>query len=237
MSESSSFSSLLALVDSHLSKVNVQGSHSEDAHNIEDKDNKQNKVLSTQSDTGFPYGASRKLAIPSFSLSGNPVKNVLAEQVANMLKAKQQREEEQQKLSEEMKAINISDNHDAEHNVIDLMEALRTPFKMAEKSDSCHSSTESLFEPTFIECDEESVCNKLTLLPVLLPCHTDLSYILNLKVPQAKCSSFGKILVSKFRPITLPYKRQISHNPIKTFDFKSKSPCDILLEKIGRKCS
>lgn len=244
MTDSSSFTSLLALVDSHLSKTNVSESRSENGNGIRDPFPIPSLGLSkrpqtcTVSDTTLTFSPEQRLPIPRFGLSESPIQRVLNEQVANMLKAKElrrQQEEEKQKLAEQMKKMTLQEDDD----VIDLMQALQNPYDtktsmkpLKEQTQSSSSSFESLFEPKFDSIDLDDVSVKDTELPEpKLPCKTDMSYILFQKVKRGKCSAFGRVLSAKVRPVAAPYLHEkIQHN-IKVFDFSTPSPDDILKEK------
>lgn len=237
MTDSSSFSSLMALVDSHLSKTSVQESRSEDASSAS------NRIpipslhgTGTLSDTLLSFSPGQRIPLPRFNLSESPIQNVLAEQVANMLKAKElkrQQEEEKQRLAEEMKKLKLEEDE----CVIDLMAALQKPCgpgppPMQEETMSSSSSFESLFEPKFIDCDDAPETTKPP--EPVLPCITDMSYILKQKVKKGSCSAFGKVISSRLKPVAAPYLRDKIKCDIVRFDFKTKSPCDCIKEKLRK---
>lgn len=246
MSETESFTSLLALIDNHLSKTSIQGSQSEENNGtfaIQVPSLREGHS-GTQSET-ILLPTVQRFPIPSLSLSESPIKNVLAEQVANMLKAKEKRlkEEEKRKEEEDMKKLSIQDEDDDGSNcVIDLMQAIKTPYRpgpfvVKEKLLSSSSSLESLFEPKFIDCDDEFAKKKALTPEPLLPCTTDMSYILKQKVDKAKCSDFGKVLISRYRPVAAPYFKSRVKNDIVRFNFQTKSPCDLIKEHLRKPSS
>ncbi|XP_049885370.1 uncharacterized protein LOC126380153 [Pectinophora gossypiella] len=234
MTDSSSFSSLLALVDSHLSKTSIQGSHSDDINNLGNRfpmPSLSGAQPGTLSDTRL-----QRLPIPSFGLSQSPIQNVLAEQVANMLKAKElkkQQEEEKKRLEEEMKKMKLEEEDDC---IIDLMQALQVPYDpqplVKQEVLSSSSSFESLFEPKFIDCDGTNEEPK-SPEPVL-PCIQDMSYILTKKIKRGKGSAFGKVMSSRLKPVAAPYFHTRIKTSIVPFDFSTPSPCDIIKEKLRR---
>ncbi|CAG5003271.1 unnamed protein product [Parnassius apollo] len=238
--ESKEYSSLFALVDSHLSKTSLK-------ENVSSENRK--SALPIPCPKGFHNGSvsetfllspDQRLPIPSLSVSDSPITSVLAKQVANMLKAKEkkkQKEEEKQKLEEEMKKMKLDDNEDY---VIDLMKALQTPCipiasSHSEELRSKSSSFETLFQLNFTDFDEESQ-EEIKPEP-LLPCVTDMSFILQQKIPRGKCSPFGKVLTSRLRPVAAPYLKEKVKTDIGIFDFSTKSPCDIIKEKLRKPTS
>lgn len=237
MTDSSSFSSLLALVDSHLSKTSVQESRSEDGNSVRNRfpipslDDIQSSVFS---DTRLSCSPGQRAPLPSVKLGDSPIQSILAEQVANMLKAKELKrlqEEEKRKLEEQMSKIRLEE----QETVIDLMQALQTPCpqpRVKEEVLSSSSSFESLFEPKFIECDAMPELSK-TPEP-LLPCKTDMSSILHKKVRKGKCSPFGKVLTSRLKPVAAPYMRLNIQSDIVRFQFDTQSPCDIIKAKLRK---
>ncbi|CAG4942787.1 unnamed protein product [Colias eurytheme] len=238
MSDSAGFSSLFALVDSHLSKTTVKESNSDGVSrspfqipSLRDGPD----VRSSESRIFLPMCP--RLPIPSLTLSDtpSPITNILAEQVANMLKAKekkQQEEEEKRRVEEEMKKLKLNDEND--DYVIDLMKALQTPYKpelrVKEEVLSSSSSFESLFGPKFTD---EDPCTLKTPEP-LLPCTTDMSHMLDVKVRKGKSSTFGKVLSSRLRPVAAPYIHKKVENNIQPFDFSTPSPCDAFREKLRK---
>ncbi|XP_026331946.1 uncharacterized protein LOC113239241 [Hyposmocoma kahamanoa] len=244
MTDTNSFTSLLALVDSHLSKTKVSESRSENGNGTRDPFPIPSIGLSkhpqtgTVSDTTLSFSPEQRLPIPRFMLGESPIQSVLNEQVANMLKAKElrrQQEEEKQRLAEQMKKMTLQEDDD----VIDLMQALQKPWDteaslqpMKEQTLSSSSSFESLFAPKFDSIDLDDVSVKDIALPEpKLPCKTDMSYILFQKFKRGKCSAFGRVLSAKVKPVAAPYLHEkIQHN-IKVFDFSTPSPDDIIKEK------
>ncbi|KAI5640954.1 hypothetical protein NE865_06830 [Phthorimaea operculella] len=238
MTDSSSFSSLMALVDSHLSKTSIQASHSEDPSNVSGRIPIPSLTQpGTLSDSRLQLGSCPRL-IPSFKLSDrvsdSSIQDVLAGQVANMLRAKElkKQEEEKQRLAEEMKKMKLEEPDDC---VIDLMQALKTPWEPPpppkEETLSSSSSFESLFQPKFIDCDDTPE----TKSPEpLLPCKTDMTYILYQKVRKSKGSTFGRVISSRLKPVAYPYLREKVESNIVPFDFSTPSPCDLIKEKLRR---
>ncbi|XP_073965724.1 uncharacterized protein isoform X1 [Choristoneura fumiferana] len=237
MTESSSFSSLLALVDSHLSKTSIQEQPEGTSHSLSDHIQipKLSNHNGAQSDTKLSFSPGQRIGIPTFNFSTSPVNinNVLAEQVSNMLKAKElkrQQVEEELRLVEETRKLKLQEDS----GVIDLMQALQTPFKPepVKKNLSSASSTDSLFDPNFLDCNEEIAPMK-TPEP-LLSCTTDMSYILQQKIKRGKCSNFGKVLTSRVRPVAAPYLKEIVRSNIIRFKFDTPSPCDLIKEKLRK---
>ncbi|XP_035435764.1 uncharacterized protein LOC118266416 [Spodoptera frugiperda] len=240
MTDSSSFTSLFALVDSHLSKCNLNDTHSEDGR----VGNLPMPMLN------FPRGLSDtklinpppRLPIPTFSTSESPIANVLSEQLSNMFKAKElkkQQELEQEKLQEEMRRMALEEKN----CVIDLMKAIQKP-QLPDLKTKEPSSLNSSFESLVLDNKEfVTVLSRRTSevgLPIpepepLLPIKTDMSYILKQKIKRGKCSAFGKVLTSRLRPVAAPYLREKVPTNIVRFDFSTKSPCDLIKEKLKRK--
>ncbi|CAG9558600.1 unnamed protein product [Danaus chrysippus] len=236
MNESKAYSSLFALVDSHLSKTSVNESNSVGSHNEIQIPSLNGLRTGSLSETWLSQPPTQRLPIPTLNSGESPITNVLAEQVANMLKAKEKKQEEEkkQKLEEELKKLKIEDE---KNSVIDLMKALQTsyhPEPMCHSQDilSSSSSFESLFELKFTDCDKEP--EKTKTPEPLLPCTTDLSYVLKNKVKKAKCSKFGKVVAAKLCPVALVYLRENIDTTITRFRFDTISPCDAIKEKLRR---
>lgn len=226
--ESKVYSSLFALVDSHLSQTSLK----ETSSNTKSLPIPNIKLSHNGSVSESFLHSPNRLPIPTLSENNSQILDKLSEQVANMLKAKEKREfEEKQKLEEKLNEMKIDD----QDYVIDLMKALQTPCgtsKPAEISKS--SSSESIFELNFNDFDEDLP----TIEPEpLLPCITDMSYILNQKVRRGKCSTFGKVLTSRLKPVPAPYIKENIKSNIVRFDFSTKSPCDIIKEKLRKPTS
>lgn len=249
MADSNSFTSLMALVDSHLSKTSMQASSSGDVDNQLYRlplPSLTGGINATLSDTRLSMSLGQRLPLSTRSLTDSPIQEVLAKQVSNMLKAKekkkQQEEEfaklamEREKLAEEMRKLKLQEDD----GVIDLVKVVResmnfkdiAPAPQKEETLSSSSSFESLFEPKFIDCEEEPV--KVKTPEPLLPCQTDMSYILKEKMRRGKCSAFGKVLTSRLRPVAAPYLMTHVHSDIIPFDFSTKSPCDLIKEKLRK---
>ncbi|XP_028166850.1 uncharacterized protein LOC114357438 [Ostrinia furnacalis] len=251
MTDSSSYSSLMALVDSHLSKTSVQASGSEgnDSPFPRLQLPRLKGPNATLSETRLTLPSTQRLPLPTLSLTDSPIQEVLAMQVSNMLKAKekkkQQEEEaarlarEREKLAEEMRKLKMEDDKNDEH-IIDLVKAVKESmtFKKPDQpaprkrkvSLSGNSSIETLFEPRFIDSEINPV--KVKTPEPLLPCKTDMSYILTQKIRRGKCSAFGKVLTSRLKPVAAPYLRETIHSKVVRFDFSTKSPCDLIKEKL-----
>ncbi|XP_023937972.1 uncharacterized protein LOC112045852 [Bicyclus anynana] len=237
MSDSSEFTSLFALVDSHLSKTSLQctdGTPQTTSLNIPPLMGLRNGSAS-ESILSL-HTRPRLLPLPTFSTSESPIQSILAQQVANMLiaKEKKQQEEEQAKIDEEMIRLKIEDE---QNTLIDLTKAIQTPYVPVpylkeQKTPSNSSSLESLLQLNFADCEGEP---KRTKTPEpYLPCIMDMSYILKEKVNFAKCSSFGKVLTSRLRKVPAPYLREYVPTDIKRFDFSTPSPSDIIKENLRK---
>ena len=161
-----------------------------------------------------------------------------------MLKAKElkkQQELEQEKLQEEMRKLALEEKS----CVIDLMKAVQRPgqpeAKHTEEVVSLSSSFESLVldYKEFVNNSPNRVQSVESIPPPepepLLPITTDMSYILTQKIKMGKCSAFGKVLTSRLRPVAAPYLREKVPTNIVRFDFSTKSPCDLIKEKLKRK--
>lgn len=240
MTDSSSFSSLFALVDSHLSKCNLNDSSSEGAREGSLPLPPFN-VQRGLSDTLLTSTPKPRLPIPSFSLSESPIVNVLSEQLSNMLKAqelKKQQEVELEKLQEAMEVLRLEESS----CVIDLMKAVQKPGQSQPLQQEVLSSSSSL-ESLVIDNSEFTIgspktnTEEIVVAPPepLLPINTDMSYILNQGIKTAKCSAFGRVLTSRLKPVAAPYLKEKISSPIIPFDFNSKSPCDLIKEKLKRK--
>ncbi|CAH2103682.1 unnamed protein product [Euphydryas editha] len=231
MTDSTVYSSLFALVDSHLSKSSVQ----DNGENTGDRTFKMppfnTSRLGSLSESSLSLPPCPRLPIPQFSMNEKPIQSVLAEQVANMLKAKEMKKQEQErlKLEEEIKRLKIDDE---KNSVIDLMKAIQTPYERKlvtypEESLNNSSSCESLFNLNFGDCDDDEPESTKPPEP-LLPCTTDMSYILKQKLRKDKGSSFGKVVTSRLRPVAAPYLRHKVPTNIIRFAFNTPSPCDII---------
>lgn len=245
MTDSSSFTSLFALVDSHLSKCNLNDSPSEDGR-VGSLPMPMLNIPRGLSDTRLTSPPQR-LPIPTFSLSESPIANVLSEQLSNMLKAKElkkQQDMEQEKLQEQMRQMAIEEKS----CVIDLMKAVQKPGQPEPKHTQEVISPSSSFESLVLDYKEfvsnsPNRASSLDGMPPppplepepLLPIKTDMSYMLKQKVRMGKCSAFGKVLTSRLRPVAAPYLREKVPTNIVRFDFSTKSPCDLIKEKLKRK--
>nr|XP_021192203.2 uncharacterized protein LOC110377594 [Helicoverpa armigera] len=241
MTDSSSFTSLFALVDSHLSNCTLNDSPSDGR--VGSLPMPMLNLPRGLSDTRIS-SSSQRLPIPRFSLSESPIANVLSEQLSNMLKAKElkkQQEEEQERLQEEMRRLEIEEKN----CVIDLMKAVQKPGEpkptKPQESVSISSSFESLIldgKEFANDSSKESASEAVLSAPEpepSLPITTDMSYILKQKIKSGKCSAFGKVLTSRLRPVAAPYLREKVPSTIVPFDFSTKSPCDLIKEKLKRK--
>lgn len=243
MTDSSSFTSLFALVDSHLSKCNLNSSPSEDGR-VGSMQMPMLNIPRGLSDTRLTSPPQR-LPIPSFSLSESPITNVLSEQLSNMFKAKElkrQKEIEQEKLQEEMRKMKIEE----QNCVIDLMKAIQKPGQTEPQQHTQETiSPSSSFDSLVLDYNEfisnsPNRARSLELIPPpepepLLPLNTDMSYILKEKIKMGKCSAFGKVLTARLRPVAAPYLREKVPSTVVRFDFSTKSPCDLIKEKLKRK--
>ncbi|XP_028033768.1 uncharacterized protein LOC114245698 [Bombyx mandarina] len=238
MNDSSSFSSLLALVDNHLSQSNVPETESVNPQGHS------SKAIAIPLNNGIRKGMSdSRLSSPSqrfieshSSMSVSPIKSVLVEQVTNMLKAKEHKYEDNQVLDVKLNELTIHSNDDS----VDLITALGTPFEnkvfeenilstsTTSSSLYLHESDDFPIEEIFDKsCPENNIQN-------LQPCKRDMSYILHNMIHRAKCSTFGKIVSARIKPIPVPYlKEQVTSN-IVPFDFKTKSPCDMIKDRLNK---
>ncbi|PZC81956.1 hypothetical protein B5X24_HaOG211512 [Helicoverpa armigera] len=240
MTDSSSFTSLFALVDSHLSNCTLNDSPSDGR--VGSLPMPMLNLPRGLSDTRIS-SSSQRLPIPRFSLSESPIANVLSEQLSNMLKAKElkkQQEEEQERLQEEMQRLEMEEKN----CVIDLMKAVQKPGELKPTKPQESVSISSSFESLILDGKEfandsskESASEAVFSAPEpepSLPITTDMSYILKLKIKSVKCSAFGKVLTSRLRPVAAPYLREKVPSTIVPFDFSTKSPCDLIKEKLKR---
>lgn len=249
MSDASSYTSLLDLVSSHLSKYNVQDSPS---HSVDGTPTNSipipspNGLQKVVSDSCLiPSG--ERVPLPKYCISDSPIKNVLAEQISNMVKAKERKaQEKRQRLEEDMNKLALEDNKDDEY-VIDLLTAIQTPITLPQPTEAVIARSDSfeslLVENTkrFIEHHESSETDEQVeekIIHTLLPCQTDISYILPQKLDKVKCSTFGKILTARLRPVPAPYlKVKIKTDNVTRFHFNTKSPCDLIKEKLRKPTS
>lgn len=249
MTDSSSFSSLMAMVDSHLSKTSIQVGQQEDSDglprlqlpSLTDGPNQ------TLSETRMFLARGPRQSFSSQSSEEGPIQEVLAKQVNNMLRAKRRQKEslaraarEREKLAEEMRKLKMVDDKeergDKDEVVIDLVKAVKesmnfkVPYPVSPRKSetvSSSSSYESLIDTKFM--DEPG---RVKTPEPLLPCQTDMSYILKQKVRQGRCSAFGKVLTSRMRPVAAPYLKEKVNTKVVRFDFTTKSPCDVIKEKL-----
>ncbi|XP_045458664.1 uncharacterized protein LOC123669044 [Melitaea cinxia] len=231
MADSTMYSSLFALVDSHLSKSSVQ----DNGENTEDTSFKVPSFkippLGSLSESSLTLPPCQRVPISQSGMNEKPIQSVLAEQVANMLKAKElkKQEEERLKIEEEIKRLKIEDE---KNSVIDLMTAIQIPSERQhityrQEPLTTSSSCESLFNLNFADCDDDEPQKTKTPEP-LLPCNTDMSYILKQKIKRDKGSPFGKVLTSRLRPVAAPYLNHKYPTSIVRFAFNTPSPCDII---------
>lgn len=231
MTDSSMYTSLFDLVDNHLAKISLRdnGQNSNSDLSVSPSNHFLNPNISARPSLHEqPY---RLLSLGN-GMGDNSIRNVLAEQVANMLKAREeeQREEKKLKLEEEMTRLKIE-----EEKSIDLTQATLQPYRPdllpRPKKETLRnsSSCESLFEFHFIDCDIKP--DKILTTAPLLPCINDMSYILKKKIRKAKGSSCGRVISSRQRRVAAPYLKEIIKTDIVQFDFSTPSPCDIIKEK------
>lgn len=237
MTDSTVYTSLFALVDSHLSKVSLQDNeeNSNNPINVSPFNTLNNGSVS---DTSLlPLPPCRRLPSFGIGMGDSSIRNVLAEQVANMLKAKEKKQEEEEKLKleEEMRRLKIEEE---KNTLIDLSKAIQTPYRPEllprpkREILSNSSSCESLFKLNFIDCDSKP--DKVFSPVPLLPCITDMSYILKQKIRKSKGSSFGRVLSCRQKRVAAPYLREVIKTDIIPFDFSTPSPCDIIKEKLRK---
>lgn len=226
MTDSSSFSSLLALVDSHLSKCNLQDNDSPGILPL-------NGIHNGNSDIHL-QSPSHKLPLPPFSLSDSPINKVLADQVSNMLKAKAQKEQEaKENLANSLKKLSLEKDDD----FIDLTKAIQEP---KHHYIPINDEESRMSSPDFLPLDSEEFVlddEPKTEEPVLLefrPCTIDMSYKLKQKFKRPKCSPFGRVMSARWRPVAAPYLHERIESNIKRFDFSLRSPCDCISEKLRR---
>lgn len=234
MDVSESFSSLLALVDSHLSKTNLQLNSPTTTTS-----------LSTLKDSSIQLPTpSQRFIIPVLNPNKGPISNnILAEQVANTLKAReaqsqlQKEKHEAEQLEDKMKNVDISEN-EGEY-MIDLTSAItdvdniNKPLSKAEpKKEELTKSLEDLFKVNFKDCD--IVENVKPRLGPQLPCKTDFSDILLVKIHRKRVSNFGKVLCSRYKPYAAPYIKERIFSNVKRFDFSIPSPDDLIKEKMKK---
>ncbi|XP_068620000.1 uncharacterized protein [Battus philenor] len=221
--DSKGYSSLFALVDSHLSQTSLKNTSLNDNKN---SDGVKNGSLSES----VLFSPKNRFPIPSLSSNSSQITGVLTEQVANMLKAKERKHKEE-KEKEDMKKLDNDEDY-----VIDLMKALQTsyeppPSSLPEEPLSRTSSFESLCKMNLAEYEEE--IKKKVDMPTL-PCVIDMSYVIHKNKYKGLCSTFGKVLTSRVRPVAAPYLKEKIETNIKSFDFSTKSPCDIIKENLRK---
>lgn len=237
MTDSNSFSSLLALVDSHLSKCNLQTNENTALP----------KSIPIPGLNGIQKGLSDSRLgspsqigpLPAFNASNSPISNILAEQVSNMLKAKEKKHQrEYEEFDMNIIHPNLSEDNNLveDEDMIDLVKAVKeqpyhcTP--MQEKEESQGDSSEFGQYGKNLIIDDVPNDNLLIINPILSK--TDMSCILKHKVKMGKCSSFGKVLCARLRPVAAPYIHQKVVTNIKRFYFNTKSPCDIISERLKK---
>lgn len=233
MGDSESFTSLMDLVNSHLSKTSLNTSQSGD-------EGSSFPLASVRIQTGMsqtvftpPNGI---MPIPRLGPQDNEINGILAQQVSNMLMAKEktrQAEETKQRLEQEINQLKHQTAPKEDYN-IDLMSSIILPSldqmlthpSHDTKRASISSSVESLL--TEVTHDTDKVFQKFDTLPL----NQDMSYMLVKKVRRCKPSAFGKVICSRVRPVAAPYlKIDVTSNQVHRFDFTTQSPCDINLEK------
>ncbi|KAJ0176431.1 hypothetical protein K1T71_007610 [Dendrolimus kikuchii] len=225
MTDSNSFSSLLALVDSHLSKSSFQMNDISDISKSISI-SPFNRLHKDDSDTCLS-SSSQILPLPPFNVIDSPINNILAEQVSNMIKAKEKKEQEaKDNIAHKLKNLNLDDNY------IDLVKAIK-------ESKGHHvpiNDKESRISLDLVLKDSEEIVldNEPKMKEQVfseLPYINNKFYILKEKVNKAGCSPFGKVLTARWRPVAAPYLHERIISRVKRFDFNLRSPCNGILEK------
>lgn len=220
MTNSNSFSSLFDLVESHLS--NIANERPSDS------------LIGSFAIPTF-NNIQSGMSVTCLTTSRSSISNVLSYQLSNMFNAEDNKNQ-QEKLREEMENLKLE-----EQNMMDLVKAVQRP-RQAESRHQEYSSCSSFFgtslsdykkftSQNFINSwESESIVPSLKT-EAILPITQDMSYILTQKIKRGKCSPFGKVLTSRLRPVAAPYLREKITSNIVKFDFKTKSPCDIVKER------
>lgn len=239
MGDSESFSSLMDLVNSHLSKTSLNTSLSGD-----------------EGSTAFPLASVRIqtgtsqtvftppngiMSIPRLGAQDNEINGILAQQVTNMLIAKerkrQEEEDKRQRLEEEIRLLKQLKQTEDDY-VIDLMSSIVVPnldrMLTQPLPDPERPSTSSSFESLLAEVAAlaHHETKGLEKPKDTLPLNQDMSYMLFKKVRKSRASAFGKVISSRVRPVAAPYvKVEVSNPAVQRFDFSTQSPCDVNLER------
>lgn len=235
MGERSSFTSLMAMVESHLSKTSVgERPNEQRSHGVAAPSFSLPNICSvrnTDSEQFLLPPPSTIIQLPRFEVKNSEITEILAHQVKNMLVAKENAlNEEKEKLSDRLQSINL--NNEDDDYVIDLSGSIMRP-DLAEHhlvQEVVHPvlSVASSMESLIFEENTEMSKELPKVVEEPLPMCDDMSDILYKRVKRGKCSVFGRVLGSRLRAVAAPYLHVRVLNPaIVPFDFSTPSPCDV----------
>lgn len=237
MGDSESFSSLIDLVNSHLSKTSLNTSQSGDeGGSLFPVGSVRIQTDMSQSVSTPPNGI---MLTPSLGQQGNEISGILAQQLTNMLVAKEktrQAEEHKhkQKVEEQNKQLNHQKLNGEDYN-IDLIPSIVTPnLEQILTQPLSVASTKRSFDSMLADARGLGKHETMKVLETLdtLPLKQDMSYMLVRKVKKGKPSPFGKVICSRVRPVAAPYLMvDVNNAAVQRFDFSTQSPCDINLQK------
>lgn len=238
MANSQTFTSLFTLADSHLSATKLQQSQS---HTNGFTIPKLTSNNGSNSETYLIHPPDNTFIIPILNSRSSPNTNILSEQIANTLRARelkrQQELAEQEMLTKKLEEVEI--NNEADDYEIDLTQALQplediSPSLIIEEDAQSTGSVEELLNKNFFILEEtEHVPSRA--VEVLQQCKLDVEKLLKTKLHKKKVSPFGRVLCARYRKIAAPYIRDKTDNvQVKRFDFSTKSPDDEILERQKR---
>lgn len=135
---------------------------------------------------------------------------------------------------ERYKIVQSLDSDDDDYET-DLTKTMKTP--MGTMSRDLNNNNEVYIENDF---NNNNIANPHYIPPreysePLVPNRTDISYIFKHQARIGKCSPFSRVLVSRQKPVATPYLKENDETKTVSFDFRTKSPRDLVLENTQRK--
>lgn len=201
MEERKSFTSLMDLAESHLSKTCLE-TNSPKSSTVSIL----NRLLTSSGSSFQVTEPKHKFFIPNLHENEATITNNLAAQVANTLKI---RESKQIKELEE-KQNDDKEKENVDEYIIDLTDAINE----VENQITASNTNDWKTKETFLK--------KPKVTPIIIE-----DSIMNTKLKRKRISAFGKVLCAKFVPKPMPYKLKRYPTKIKVFKFNTLSPDDL----------